>query len=105
MSKNINDAIKSAAETMKLGAQVQKDKGRTAYKAKMHAALAGYAMAKELAAGLEPTAENLAALFHALYNHSAWRQKFEDAGIFPKAKERAKGDLADLLSELEDEGA
>lgn len=98
-------ALKNAAETMKLGAQVQKDEGRTAYKAEMHAALAGHAMAKELAAGLEPTAGNLAAMFHALYNHSAWRQKFEKDGIFPKAEERAKGGLADLLSELEEEGA
>lgn len=101
----IKDAIAKAAEIMKLAAQHGKDKGKIAWAAEDHATAAGYCLRvvfhpKDGKDALEPTAANYAAMFHALYNHSAWRQKFEKDGIFAKAGERS---LASTVSELEEE--
>lgn len=97
------DGIKILAETMELVARAQADKGVKVYTAATHAAGVGIGMSKALQAGMEPSRENMTALFHAGYNHSAWRQKFEKAGIFPTAAKRpASSD--DLLKELAEEG-
>ncbi len=93
-------------EAMFAGAQVQKDSGRTEYKAEIHRALAAYAMAKGIAKfGLAPTAANLRTLLAMVDNHSAWRQRFEKKGIFPKKEDRPVGAKADdYLAQLEEEG-
>lgn len=62
------------------------------YSAKKHSGAAGKYLAKVVEAGLvlDPMAATL--LFHSLANHSAWRQKFTKAGIFPEVvKEAAVG--------------
>lgn len=93
-------------EAMYAGAQVQKDNGRTEYKAEIHRALAAYAMAKALGKfNLPPTAANLRTLLAMVDNHSAWRQKFEKKGIFPKKEDRpASAKADDYLAQLEEEG-
>ena len=99
----VNEAIRKSSEEMFLGAQAFKDKGYKAYEAKLHAALVGRCLAKRISEGMEPNDKNLGAMFHALYNHSAWRQKFEKKGIFEKASAKDDG-LDNLLASLEDEG-
>jgi len=65
----------------------QKAEGKTPhYAAKIHAVAAGKVMAAIVAKGVQPTAENMTILFHSLANHSAWRQKFEGKGYYPKAE-------------------
>ena len=99
----VNEAIRKSSEEMLLGAKVFKDKGYKNYEAKLHAALVGRVMANRINDGLEVSDKTLAALFHALYNHSAWTKKFEKEGIFPKASAKDSG-LDNLLASLEDEG-
>lgn len=100
----IQDAIKMGGETLELVAKAQADKGVRAYSAAIHAAACGIAFAKAMEGGLAPSRENMTALFHALYNHSAWRQKFSGEGkIFPEASKRPSSS-ADLLKELTEEG-
>lgn len=92
-------------EMMFAAAKVHQDRGRIEYKADMHRSAVGYAMAKAFADGLPMTAGNLVGLLAMLDNHSAWRQRFEKKGIFPKASERPKAALVDdYLAELSEEG-
>ena len=93
-------------ETMEAGARVQKDKGRIEYKAEIHRALAAYSMAKAMERySLKPDAPTLRMLLAMVDNHSAWRQRFEKAGIFPKKDQRPIGAAVDdYLAELADEG-
>lgn len=60
------------------------------YSAKKHSGAAGKYLAKCVAEGLvlDPMAATL--LFHSLANHSAWRQKFTKAGIFPEVVKENK---------------
>lgn len=102
-SMQINEAIRKSSEEMFLGAKAFKDKGYTAYEARLHAALVGRIIANRLNDGMQANDKNFAALFHALYNHSAWRQKFEKEGIFPKAGAKESG-LDNLLASLDEEG-
>lgn len=95
--------IAKACEVMLLGAKAFKDKGYGSYEARLHAALMGKAIAQAVEQGMEANESNLAALSHALYNHSAWRQKFEKEGIFQKAAAKQSG-LDNLLAELKEEG-
>lgn len=101
---DMKTALEKVSEIMKLAAQHAKDKGAIAWSAEAHATAAGYCLRVVFqpkdGQGLEPTAANYAGMFHALYNHSAWRQKFEKAGIFAKQGERS---LAGLVGELEEE--
>lgn len=86
---------------MVLIAKHYKDKGELQYTALLHTNAAGLAMKKTFVdGGLEPTAVNYAGVFATLHNHSAWRQKFEKAGIFPKATAR---DVTDQIASLEEE--
>lgn len=100
-SMTIQEAIIQAGSTMQLAAQSYKDKGRTHYSADLHYGAMGVAIAKLVKAGLEPSAANIYALSKALANHSAWRQKFEKQGLFPKAGPAA---ATDIIAELEEEG-
>jgi len=98
----IEEALKVGAETLELVARAQADKGVRSYSAALHAAACGIAFEKAIQGGLEPTRANMTALFHALYNHSAWRQKFTKMKLFPEAK--GLHSSADLLAELSEEG-
>lgn len=102
---DIKKALEKLAETLTQAAQFAKDKGATTYTAEMHASACGLAMRvifhPKQGEALEPTNANYAAVFHAAYNHSAWRQKFEKAKLFPKKEERTFGGL---MAELEEEG-
>lgn len=98
--------VKRAAEQMELNARFYKDKGETKYTAEKHASSVGYCLKQALTkpvivekaeVAMEVTTQNLGDLFHALYNHSAWRQKFEKADIFPKATERSLAGITDEL--------
>lgn len=99
-SMTIQDAITNAGATMELAARSFKDKGRKHYSADLHYGAMGFAMAKEVKAGLVPDATNLAAMSKALGNHSAWRQKWEKLGLFPKAGPAA---AENVIAELEEE--
>jgi hypothetical protein len=117
----IQEMIKKACETMQLAAQAFADRGQKSYTTEMHAACAGKAIniimqdrAREIGDEIEKSqacasvtvtlsAAELAALFHALYNQSAWRQKFEKAGIFAAATKRATT-FEGLMAELDEEG-
>ena len=106
----IEVALKKVDETMQLCARHYADVGVKVYSADKHTNAAGLALKKVLAPAaladgtpadaVELTSANLAMLFHALYNHSAWRQKFEKAGLFEKKSERTVGDA---IAELEEE--
>lgn len=96
----IIDAISKAGSTMELAARSFKDKGRTHYSADLHYGAMGFAMAQQIKGGLEPSAENMAALAKALANHSAWRQKWEKLQLFPKAGPKA---AEDIMAELREE--
>lgn len=85
-----------------------------AYRAKAHSAAAGRVMSHLAMNGvdeLEMNAVNMTTLFHSLANHSAWRQKFEAAGIFPKAQSdgkvvdpaKAQDKVAKMIAALEKE--
>lgn len=92
------------------------------YAAKTHSAAAGRFIAWCLTNGadeMEPSEGNMTVLFHSLANHSAWRQKFEGMGIFPKAvkeddgktgtseeekKRKAAEKVARLMEELSGKG-
>ena len=100
----MTEALKKCGETMELAAQHFKDKGAV-YTSDMHATAAGLAIRQVLfpkdgSEGVEPTSSNIGTLFHALYNHSAWRQKWEKAGYFKKKEERS---AQSLMQELEEE--
>ncbi len=105
----LEKALSKASEIMVNAAtHYAKDKGEKQYTAVLHARSAGYAMRvvfapKDAAADkLEFTTENSIAVFHALYNHSAWRQKFEGEKykLFAK-KEKVSVDT--YAGELEEE--
>jgi hypothetical protein len=104
--------IKKASETMTLAAQAFADRGQKSYTTEMHAACAGKALESVQREMIAKTPEGerqvlnaaeLAALFHALYNQSAWRQKFEKAGVFAAATKRATT-FEGLMAELDEEG-
>lgn len=106
----IEDGFKKANEIMWNAATFYaKDKGATAWTAELHSTAAGLALRavfqpKE-GQGLEASATNYGKLFHALYNHSAWRQKFEKGtderpALFKKKEERG---ATSLMQELEEE--
>jgi hypothetical protein len=104
------DALKKASEILDLAARAEKDKGATAWTATLHVKVCGYIMRVLFApkdpnaARLEQTSENYAAVFHAIYNQSAWRQKFEKAEIFEKStvakgKEYGTAELEEEMGE------
>ena len=96
----LQDAITMAGTTLELSARAFKDKGFESYEAKCHAAACGRAIAKAIGGGMEPNQANLGGLFQAIYNHSAWRQKFEKLGIYTKAGDKvASQSLAEMLEE------
>ena len=96
----LENALKKAAVLMDdMAKHAAIDLGEKKYSVELHAEAAGYAMrvlfhpkgVKTDADGnavnvLEPTTANFASLFHGLYNHSHWRQKFERAGYFAKTE-------------------
>ncbi len=106
-------ALKKASEILYLAAERQaKDKKAQAYTAAIHSEGVGYAMRvlfhpkDDAADRLEPSTKNFIAVFHALYNHSAWRQKFEkgkDATTPALFKKADKRDVTAVESELEEE--
>jgi hypothetical protein len=115
-SMTIQEMIKKAGDTMTLAAQAFADRGQKSYTTEMHAACAGKAIAgvqaakvKELTDSAQSdtdmllTAAELAAMFHALYNQSAWRQKFEKAGVFAAATKRATT-FEEYAAQLDEEG-
>lgn len=74
------------------------------YSAKKHSGAAGKYLAKVVEEGLvlDPMAATL--LFHSLANHSAWRQKFTKAKIFPeveKEEKSADGTVKPKVSKLD----
>ena len=91
---------------MTAAARMYQDKGRTEYKAELHRAAAALALEKAMGKfKLEPNARNLATLLGMVDNHSAWRQRFEKAGIFPAKGAAPLGSKTDsLLAELAEEG-
>lgn len=93
-------------ETMTAAARMYQDKGRTEYKAELHRAAAAVAMEKTMSKfGFAPSARNIAVLLGMVDNHSAWRQRFEKAGIFPAKGAAPLGSKTDsLLAELAEEG-
>lgn len=111
---NIDQALAKADETLRAAAVYQsRDKGAKSYTAEMHSQAVGLAMRQVFApkegSGLEPlapTTANYTTMFHALYNHSAWRQKFEKKGkdgsapLFAKKEGRT---VVDMENELENE--
>ena len=65
------------------------------YSAKKHSGAAGKYIAQCVEDGLKMDAMAATLLFHGLANHSAWRQKFTKAGIFPevvKAESAVEGE-------------
>lgn len=104
---SIQAIAQAITETMKAGAWVQKDKGRLEYKAEIHRSLAAYSMAKVMEKfGLKADAGTLRQLLAMVDNHSAWRRRLENAGIFPRKDQRPIGaQVDDYLAELEEEGA
>lgn len=100
MATEMKKVLAKAAETMTLAAQHYKDKGQKKYTAELHCGSVGFAIAQAVKDGMEPTSANFGAMVHALYNHSAWRQKFEKAELFEKAQERS---LESLTAGLEEE--
>ena len=59
------------------------------YSAKKHSGAAGKYIAQCVAEGLKMDSMAATLLFHSLANHSAWRQKFTKAKIFPEAVKAA----------------
>jgi hypothetical protein len=102
----IEDALKKAGELMDLGAKAAKDRGVTAWTADEHSTLVGYVIRvlfqpKDTdAPRLEMTNGHCRAVFHALYNQSAWRQKFEKAKYFTA---KAAKSYDDVMADLEEE--
>ena len=102
----MEDALKKAGEVLGLAAKAAKDRGVVAWTADEHVRACGYIIRVLFhpkdpeAAKLEPTAANYAAVFHAVYNQSAWRQKFEKDGIFEK---KAAKSYDNAMQELEEE--
>lgn len=103
VNQDMKKVLDKAAERMELCAKHFKDKGASAYTAALHSSAAGIAIARAFEGddALELTPKNVTTLFHALYNHSAWRQKWEKAGLFAKASERS---LDGLVEDLDSEG-
>ncbi len=104
--KTVEEAIKVAGENMEMIAKTFKEKGKKVYNAELHSQAAGFVMRQAFAPKngelpVEPTSANYCAMFHALYNQSAWRQKWEKAGYFTKATS-AKG-FEGAMDELEEE--
>ncbi len=112
----MNKALEKVSEYMvrnakAVSAQMTADGLVPSYRAKAHSAAAGRIMSHLLLNGedeVEGNAANMTVLFHSLANHSAWRQKFEGMGIFPRsetavAKDPAKAQdkVAKLMAELE----
>lgn len=92
----LNDGMYAAAKAMK-------DKGRTQWPAEMHRQTCALLMARALGKfSIPPEPFTLAAMLRVIDNHSAWRQKFEAKGIFPKAGAARSAD--DYLAELAEEG-
>lgn len=111
----MNKALEKVSEYMLRNAkavaqQMTKDGLVPSYRAKAHSAAAGRVIAHLLTNGedeVEANAANMTVLFHSLANHSAWRQKFEGLGVFPRsesAKEKdpakAQDKVAKLMAEL-----
>ena len=102
--KTNRELVAIAQGVIESAAKAFKDRGADSYSADRHAAGMGLALHKaQKENGEALNADQLAALCHATYNHSAFRQKFEKAGIFPKAEARVSG-LGNLLAELSEEG-
>lgn len=102
---SLENALKKASEIMVNAAtHYAKDLGEKKYSVEMHAEASGYAMRvlfapkREDAERLPQTDANYAAVFHALYNHSAWRQKHEKAKLFEAQSAKASS-YSDRLSE------
>lgn len=113
---DIKNALEVVSEYMTRNAkavaeQMGKDGLVPSYRSKAHSAAAGRVIAHLLMNGvdeLEGSVANMTVIFHSLANHSAWRQKFEGAGIFPRSEEAKKKDpakvgdkLAKMMAELE----
>lgn len=65
------------------------------YSAKKHSGAAGRYLAQVVAEGLVLDAMAATLLFHSLANHSAWRQKFTKAKIFPEVVKEAAAEGTD----------
>lgn len=92
----LNDGMFAAARAMA-------DKGRTQWPAEMHRQTCALLMSRALAKfSIPPEPFTLAAMLRVVDNHSAWRQKFEKEGIFPKSSPARSAD--DYLAELAEEG-
>lgn len=103
-SMTTQDMIQKAAEVVKLGAQAMADRGQKVYTVEIHCAVAGKAMCEVAKVHGQPlTGAETAALFHALYNHSAWRQKLEKEKVFTPLAKRATT-FESLMQELDEEG-
>jgi hypothetical protein len=102
----MEDALKKADEMMWNGARAAKDRGAVAWTAEEHVRICGLIIRvlfhpkDDSAARLEPTSANYAAVFYALYNQSAWRQKFEkDNKVFVKKAAKSFDTAMDALEE------
>jgi uncharacterized protein (DUF2147 family) len=104
----IEDALKKAADMMVMGAKAEKDRGAVTWTADLHVQVCGFIIRVLFnpknpdAPRLEQTGDNYARVFYALYNQSAWRQKFEKAEIFAKAAGKS---FESKMNELEEEFA
>lgn len=100
----LEKAKDAAAKDMELIATSYKDKGKLTYTAELHCEAVGFVMRKAFfpksGDALEPTSANFAAMVHALYNHSAWRQKWEKKKLFAKKEART---FETSMDELEEE--
>lgn len=70
------------------------------YSAKKHSGAAGKYLAKVVGEGLVLDAMAATLLFHSLANHSAWRQKFTKAKIFPEVVKEASAEGTDGKTKL-----
>jgi hypothetical protein len=93
LEEAINGVELAMTESAKAIAKAAEDAGLVPhYSAKKHSGAAGKYLAQCVADGVPMDAMGCTLLFHSLANHSAWRQKFTKAKIFPEVvKEAAAG--------------
>lgn len=96
--------IAKVKESIQLGAKAAKDAGETKWTTERHNVIVAATIAKAIKEGWQPTPAEVFAFIQATYNHSAWRQKFEEQGLFQSGRKSADRDIAGLLGQLESEG-
>jgi hypothetical protein len=90
LEEAINGVELAMTESAKAIAKASTDAGLVPhYSAKKHSGAAGKYLAQCVSEGLVLDAMTATLLFHSLANHSAWRQKFTKAKIFPEVVKEA----------------